>query len=126
MAIYLSKHTIQSLPQLGGGDWIVDGLTDVTVLMGKNGSGKSVLLRSWRDQNPDQVHYVVPERTGDLVFQSSYINEEFRGDNRRGSSTRNFTNDYRRRILARVHAYLMKLGWRSSVFAYANLRRRNN
>ena len=45
--IYKTEHTIQRPAYIGGGTWVVKGLTDITIFMGKNGSGKSVLLREW-------------------------------------------------------------------------------
>jgi predicted ATPase len=85
-------------------------MTDITIFMGKNGSGKSVLLRAWRDQSPDDVHYIVPERTGDISFQPQYLEQEFDGARRRSFSTGNFVEEYRRRIGARVQTYFMKRG----------------
>jgi len=108
--IYRSEHTIPRPPYLGGANWALHHLTDITVLMGKNGSGKSVMLRAWRDQAPDGVHYVVPERTGEMEFQPQYIQEEFDGASRRSVATRNFVQEYRRRILSRVHTYFMIRG----------------
>ncbi len=85
-------------------------MTDVTVLMGKNGSGKSLLLRSWRNQKPEAVHYVVPERTGELDFQPQFTQEEFTGVTRGSVSRSNFVYEYRRRIMSRVHTYFMTRG----------------
>jgi hypothetical protein len=108
--IYQAEHTILRPDYMGGGVWTLGDMTDVTVLMGKNGSGKSLLLRAWRDQAPDELHYVVPERTGDIRFQPAYLEEEFTGVVRRGVSVGNFVPEYRRRIVARVHTYFMKRG----------------
>ncbi len=85
-------------------------MTDITIFMGKNGSGKSILLRAWRDQSPDDVHYIVPERTGNIEFQPNYMEQEFDGTRRRSFSTGNFVEEYRRRIAARVQTYFMKRG----------------
>ncbi|HZS59742.1 MAG TPA: AAA family ATPase [Gemmatimonadaceae bacterium] len=82
----------------------------MTVLVGKNGSGKSVLLRSWRDSIQDGVHYVAPERTGEMDFQPNYISEEMDYGRRRASSGRNFVQDYRRRIIGRIQSYFMIRG----------------
>jgi predicted ATPase len=108
--IHRAEHTIQRPDYVGGGNWTVKGMTDITIFMGKNGSGKSILLRSWRDQSPDDVHYIVPERTGDIQFQPNYMEQEFDGVRRRSLSTGNFVEEYRRRIAARVQTYFMKRG----------------
>lgn len=110
MAIYKTDHQVQRPPYLGNGQWRIRGLTDVVVVMGKNGSGKSVLLRAWRDQNPDGIHYVIPERTGDLEYQPHFLNEELDGNRRRGASAGNFVSEYRRRIISRVQTYFMIRG----------------
>jgi predicted ATPase len=110
VSVYTTTKTIKRMPALGGEEWSLSGLTDITVLMGKNGSGKSVLLRAWRDQEPNAVHYVVPERTGDIAFQPQYIEQEFDGIRRQQFSTSNFVPEYRRRIMTRVHAYFMARG----------------
>lgn len=82
----------------------------MSVLVGKNGSGKSVLLRSWRDQNQDGVHYVAPERTGEMSFQPNLLTEEMQADTRRNYSTRNFVQNYRSRILGRIQTFFMVRG----------------
>jgi len=49
---------------MGNGHWKLKNLSPITVLFGKNGSGKSVLLRQIRDKAPEENHYCVPERGG--------------------------------------------------------------
>jgi hypothetical protein len=119
--IYRTEQTVPRPGYLGAGNWTLSKLTDVTVLMGKNGAGKSLLLRQWRDLNPDQLHYVVPERTGDFNYDPNSLQAEFGGLGRKGSSAGNFTQEYRRRIIARVQTYFMKRGnARSESVAPAN------
>jgi hypothetical protein len=110
MSIYRSHHVVARPSFLGSGEWALSSLTDITVLMGRNGSGKSVLLRAWRDQSPNAVHYIVPERTGDMQYGSQYLDEESTGDKRSQHYRRNFTEEYRRRILARIQTYFMTRG----------------
>ncbi len=110
MTVYLKTHTMPRIGALGAGFWTLNGMTDFTVLVGKNGSGKSVLLRSWRDQDQEGVHYVAPERTGEMDFQPQYITQEMDVGNRRSGSTRNYVPDYRRRIIGRVQTYFMQRG----------------
>jgi hypothetical protein len=108
--IYSNAIQIPRPNFLGGGNWEVSGLKDITVVVGKNGSGKSLLLRAWRDQKPAEIHYIVPERTGELDFNPGYMTDEQDGVTRRGQSARNFNPDYRRRILGRLQTLFMKRG----------------
>jgi len=50
---YITEVDVPKPGDLGGTPWLVRGLHGITVVFGKNGSGKSRFLRSWRDQNPD-------------------------------------------------------------------------
>lgn len=86
------------------------GLTEVTVLFGKNGAGKSVLLRSWRDTAPASTHYVTPERTGEMDFQPQYLQEELTYQTRQARSNRNYVPEYRRRIISRIQTYFLTRG----------------
>ncbi len=108
--IYSNNLEIPRPNFLGGGVWKLSNLSDITVFVGKNGSGKSLLMRAWRDKSPDEVHYIVPERTGDLEFQPTYMLDEQSGVTRRGQSARNFNPDYRKRILGRIQTFFMKRG----------------
>lgn len=110
MPAFIQKIEIARPATLGSGSWKLSNLRNVTVIVGKNGSGKSILLRSWRDQSHDQVHYVVPERTGEMDFQPNYVSEEMQGASRRNTSGRNFATEYRRRIVGRVQTYFMFRG----------------
>lgn len=110
MTIYLQEHTVPRPHLPGGGNWVLRNLSHVSVLAGKNGSGKSVLLRSWRDQHQEGVHYVVPERTGEMDFQPHLLQEEMQPSSRRNASVRNFVPDYRRRIIGRIQTYFMIRG----------------
>lgn len=110
MAIYLKNIQIPKISQLGGGQWEISDLNDITILFGRNGSGKSVLLRSWRDKSVNDVHYVAPERTGEMDMQPHYMKEEIEPSGRKGASTTNYVPEYRRRIVSRIQAYFMTRG----------------
>lgn len=75
MSKYICEIEIPRISELGNWNWILTGLNHFTILLGKNGSGKSVLLRAWRDKEPDSVHYVVPERTGEMDFSLAIFNK---------------------------------------------------
>ena len=121
MSIYLDSLKVNTDSRFGLGEFEISNLKDITVILGKNGSGKSVLLRAWRDTKRDFSHYIVPERTGELDFQPQFLQEEVNGSVRSNSSVRNFTQDYRRRIVSRIQTYFMKRGnWRQEVSAPGN------
>ena len=110
MPIHFSNMSIPRLDQLGGGTWELQNLSEVTVLFGKNGSGKSVLLRAWRDQSEANVHYVTPERTGEMDFQPQYLQQELTPSARRSVSSRNYVPEYRRHIISRIQSYFLTRG----------------
>lgn len=95
---------------LGSGTWKLSALSDVTVFFGKNGSGKSVLLRAWRDMAPETTHYVTPERTGEMDFQPQYLQQELTSTGRKDSSSKNYVPEYRRRIISRIQSYFLTRG----------------
>ena len=86
MTVHQQDVNVPRIQPLGGEQWVLSGLSDVTVVIGKNGSGKSVLLRAWRDKDPDQAHYVAPERTGEMQFAAQLLQDELGGQQRRGYS----------------------------------------
>lgn len=95
---------------LGGGSWELKGLTGITVVLGRNGSGKSQLLRSLRDRAPTSSHYVVPERTGEISFEAGLIIEVGNPQSRRNRSIGNFSSNYRQEVVTRIQAYYTKRG----------------
>ncbi len=92
-------------PELGGDELRLTNLTNVVVIFGKNSSGKSKLLRAWRDAQIETTHYIVPERTGELDYQPNLLQQQLDFRSRREQSQRNFANDYRRQIVARIQAH---------------------
>ena len=110
MAIYVQEVEITRPDYLGGGVWKLKRLNDVTVVFGKNGSGKSLLLRRFRDQDKDSYHYICPERAGNIRFNPSHTREEATGLSRANRVNMNFVPDYRDRVVARIQAYLAKRG----------------
>ena len=95
---------------IGGQNWKLTNLNGITVLFGKNGSGKSVLLRQLRDTSHETIHYIIPERTGNLTFEASYLAQETSSEQRRAHSTTNFIDGYRQRIITRIQGYFLSRG----------------
>lgn len=110
MALYLEEIEVPRPQYLGGGNWKLKRLNEITIIFGKNGSGKSLLLRKLRDQDGDSHHYVCPERAGDIQFNPTLTREEATGSNRASRIKTNFVPDYRNRVIARIQAYLAKRG----------------
>lgn len=107
---YLTELTVQKPAHLGPDAWELSNLNSVTVVFGKNGSGKSLMLRSWAEQSPEQTHYVVPERTGELGYQANFLAQQMSATERRNLGRRNFLTDYRRHVIARIQAYFAARG----------------
>lgn len=107
---YVTDIDVPRPADLGGGAWKLVNLTSITVLFGKNGSGKSRLLRLWRDKDPNSIHYVVPERTGTLEFEAGYLRQELSGQERSGLGQRNYLSEYRQHVVTRVQAYFAARG----------------
>jgi len=110
MSIYFTSAKVPRIAALGGGEWDLQNLNQVTILFGKNGSGKSLLLRAWRDKDPRVTHYVAPERTGEINFDANQMQRQIEPQGRRESSTRNFAPDYRTQVVSRIQSYFLARG----------------
>ncbi|NOT54800.1 MAG: AAA family ATPase [Deltaproteobacteria bacterium] len=108
--IYITDIAVVKPADLGPTPWRVQGLRAITIVFGKNGSGKSRFLRAWRDQNPDWTHYIVPERTGNIEYQPNLLQQQMEGSQRSGQGQRNFLNNYREQIVTRVQVYFAARG----------------
>jgi len=108
--VYFKEITVPKPNDLGGGNWNLSGLIAITTLFGKNGSGKSRLLRAWRDRDPKNSHYIIPERVGQLVFEPGFLTDETSSEGRRKRGLQNFLDTYRQRVVTRVQAYFMTRG----------------
>jgi len=95
---------------LGGGNWVLKKMTPITIIFGKNGSGKSILLRTIRSKNNQNCHYCVPERAGSISYQAQDVVEELNPDRRANRSTQNLGPKYRDGVIARISAFLQKRG----------------
>lgn len=110
MKVYIGNIAVPKPGDLGGGQWKLSNLTAFTILFGKNGSGKSRLLRAWRDQEPKTSHYIIPERTGNLTFEPGYLTQETDATARQGTSQYNFLTEYRSRVVTRIQSYFLARG----------------
>ena len=112
MAIHQTEFTINRPAFLGGSQWTLKRANHINVLLGRNGSGKSFLLRTLRDSLPATTHYIVPERTGEISFQAGLMTEVTSAAGRRGRSQGNFIANYREEIITRIQGYYTKKGYK--------------
>ena len=80
---------------LGGKSWNLKNRTPITVIFGKNASGKSILLRTIHQKNPDIFHYCVPERGGEISFQPENVIQQLDPNQRANLSKENQNLAYR-------------------------------
>jgi len=110
LQVYIADANIPRPDYLGGGNWNLTGLSPITILFGKNSSGKSLLLRAWRNANEEETHYVIPERIGNLQFNPNYLSQEIDAHTRREQHNRNYINEYRERVISRIQGYFLTRG----------------
>src|SRR5260221_8289412 len=99
MPIHHVTLTVKRPVFLGGTTWRLERLNSINVVFGRNGSGKSVMLRMLRDEDPKAHHYIVPERSGEISFDSGLIAEVVDAAMRRNGSQGNFSPNYRQQIV---------------------------
>ena len=104
-----TEVTITRPEHLGGGNWVINGLNNINVLLGRNGCGKSILMRAFRDLSPENSHYIVPERNGDITFEPGLITEST-PIGRRNRSQSNTTPNYRQGVITRIQTYYTTRG----------------
>ncbi len=96
----------------GGGQWKLRGLGEITVVFGRNGSGKSLLLRGLNESNRyGPCHYSSPERAGDISYNQSFNERELREDNRGSERRRNVAPTYRTETVSHIGTLATKMGY---------------
>jgi predicted ATPase len=96
---------------LGVGEWKLEELNHITVLFGRNGSGKSFLLRSLLNQDQASRHLATPERGGELNFEASWATQELLGSGRASSRQANFSSEFRGRAISRLQTVFTARGF---------------
>ena len=94
---------------MGGGQWQLSNLLPITVLFGKTVAARAFFARL-EDVDVATTHYVIPERTGTLAFEPSYMQQQIDPQTRRSQSSRNYLSEYRQHVVARVQAYFVTRG----------------
>ena len=110
MPIHESEITIARPQFLGGAQWQLKRLNSINVVLGRNGSGKSLLLRTLRDRAPASCHYIVPERTGEIQFEAGFMIDVIDAKRRMSRSQGNYSPDYRKEVITRIQGYYTKRG----------------
>ena len=110
MQVYTSEIELRRPAHLGADPWSLRDMTPITVLFGKNGSGKSLLLRAWREGDVENTHYVTPERGGEINYDPGQIQHQHNPQGRRSQTTSNFVQNYRQQVVARITTYFALRG----------------
>jgi predicted ATPase len=109
--IHEKKIIVDRPAHLGVGQWKLQELNHVTVLFGRNGSGKSFLLRNLLNQNQESRHLTTPERGGELNFEPSWATQELVGSGRANSRQTNFSPEFRGRAISRLQTVFTARGF---------------
>lgn len=110
MPIHEPEISIARPGFLGGAQWHLKRLNSINVILGRNGSGKSLLLRTLRDRAPVSCHYIVPERTGEIQFEAGFMVDVIDPERRKSRSQGNYSPDYRKEVITRIQGYYTKRG----------------
>ncbi|MFA4954781.1 MAG: AAA family ATPase [Patescibacteria group bacterium] len=110
MAKHFTDLVINRPPYLGGNKWELEELNEITILFGKNGSGKSQLLRTLRDSDQSTYHYTSPERAGEITHDVGISQEELTAPSRAHRRQQNLSPTYRQESVSRIQALLIKIG----------------
>lgn len=106
----LAPMTIMRPAFLGGEAWTLSGINEVNVLLGRNGSGKSQLLKKIRDADVENSYLIVAERGGDITVQHGLMNEIASPAWQRQRTEGNISGDYRSEVVTRLQSYLILRG----------------
>jgi predicted ATPase len=110
MTLYLPDLQQLTRPgYLGGGEWALTGLRDITVVLGRNGVGKSLLLRAIKDQEPVSRHYIPPERAGNISFNIETARRQM-DPVQRNTRSQNFASDFRQEAVSRLFTLVIRRG----------------
>lgn len=110
MSIYRTSFEITRPYFLGENNWVLKDLTDITVIFGRNASGKSTLLRTILNKDKKNRHYVSPERSGQISFEPHLMRNEMDAEKREGERNKNMVIDFRQRVITMLQVYLTKRG----------------
>ncbi len=111
MSLFLEKISIEKPSYLGRDNWELKNLNEITIIFGKNGSGKSLLLKSLLNQKNDSRHLTSPERAGNFQNNPDLANQESLASTRASQKQSNLSLDFRQRVISRINTLLTKRGF---------------
>jgi len=109
MALHFRDLNIARPTHLGTGQWELKDLNEITVLFGKNGSGKSQLLRSLRDSDPSTYNYTSPERAGEITHDLGITQEHLSASGRASRRPKNLSESFRQESISKIQTLLLKM-----------------
>ena len=113
MAVHYSSIDINRPTWLGGSQWMLRGLKDITVLFGRNGAGKSQLLRAIHQNSAYKGTFpTAPERGGEFAYDHNVTQQEMNVQNRGSTrASQNIAPNYRKESVSRIAALMTKIGF---------------
>jgi predicted ATPase len=111
MSIYETSLSVGKPGHLGAENWDLRDLNHITVIFGRNGAGKSALLRSIGSSVQEGRHLTSPERAGEISYNSGYADQEASGAQRYGNGRNNLSGEYRNRAISRIATMVNKRGF---------------
>ena len=100
--IHLKAINVARPPFLGGGQWEIGHLREINVIFGRNGCGKSQLLRLLCQQDIASRHYASPERGGSIQFDAGVAQREGTDSERNNFRMKNYAEQFRMEAVARI------------------------
>ncbi len=102
MSLYCENIEIDRPSHLGSTKWKLSNLSEITILLGKVGSGTSLLLRGIRDRNRSSCYHIAAERGVDLQRTSDTDSRAERGEHHGNNITNNFDGLFKSEALSKL------------------------
>ncbi|MDO8594677.1 MAG: AAA family ATPase [bacterium] len=109
MSLHFRDLNINRPNYLGTGQWELKDLNEITVLFGKNGSGKSQLLRNLKNSDTSTYNYTSPERAGDITHDAGIMQEHFDVSSRANRRSKNLSENFRQESISKIQTLLLKM-----------------
>ena len=119
----IKEFFLTKLPEyVGGPDVKIDGLKKLSILFGKNGSGKSLYLRRIAEQSKGKTHYCNPEKAGNFAYSTDFFESELNAETRFNNRRENLNPNYYQQVVTRIQSFLTKRGaWTNGIAPVSHL-----